>query len=32
MSVDIDTYRVRIGLHYCRQSKAKGIKRLSMNF
>ena len=28
MSVDIDTYRVRIGLHYCRQTKAIGIKRL----
>ena len=30
MSVDIDTYRVRIGLHYCRQTKANGIKRLSV--
>ena len=30
MSVDIDTYRVRIGLHYCRQIKAKGIKQLSV--
>ena len=30
MSVDIDTYRVRIDLHYCRQTKAKGIKRLSV--
>ena len=30
MSVDIDTYWMQIGLHYCRQTKTKGIKRLSV--
>ena len=30
MSVDTDTYRMRKGLHYCRQTKAKCLKRLSV--
>ena len=32
MSVDINTYRMGICLHYCRQTKAKGIKRLEFIF
>ena len=32
MCVDIDTYRMGIGLHYCRQTKAEGIKRLESIF
>ena len=30
MNVDTDTYRMRMGLHYCRHTKAKGLKRLSV--
>ena len=30
MSIDSDTYRIRIGLHYNRQSKARVLKQLSV--